>query len=38
MPDFFSNLAFPDLLTVQWNKPDGEVLASVAENGVKLQL
>ena len=38
MPDFFSNLTSPDLLTVEWNKPDGVTLAAVAANGIKLQI
>jgi len=35
---FFSNLISPDLLTVEWNKPDGKILAAVAANGINLQL
>jgi hypothetical protein len=38
MHDFFSNLNSPDLLTVEWNKSDGEFLAVLAANGIKLQL
>ena len=36
MPDFFLNLTSPDLLTVEWNKPESEIICVVATKGINL--